>query len=320
MKPGEKQESRSWHPYLVMLLAGVAIVAVGALRAPEGATTSLVSGQFWLRKVEQPPVYEMVLAGDSRVLCDLSPAAMSMVTMSKTLNFGFNFTGYESRYLDAVEAKLNPEARAREIVLGVTPRSLTPLNMRVSGFLEESERPASERWANRYLGGVLSRVRPFLLGSIAGASAGRTSARSFYPDGLMSVELNPPDPEFDLKTYRTIFVGNMVAESSVQQLLHRVRSWSDSGIRVYGFRPPVASRIFEAEESMSGFSEQRFVAGFEAAGGVWLRPDASGIALADGSHVTASSVPEFSRRLAATIVAARTGSGKFAPSGLAPVR
>jgi hypothetical protein len=61
---------------------------------------------------------------------------------------------------------------------------------------------------------------------------------------------------------------------------------------------------------MSGFDEPRFVAGFEAAGGRWLRPDASGIVLADGSHVTASNVPEFSRRLAAAIVAASAVTGR----------
>ena len=318
MEPGEKRQSGSWHPYLVMLLAGVAIAAVAALRAPEGTTTPLVREQFWLRKVEQPAAYEMVLAGDSRVLCDLSPAVMSAVTMRKTLNFAFNFTGYESRYLEAIEAKLDPTAPAREIVLGITPRSLTPLNMRVSGFLEESDRPASERLATRYLGGELSRLRPFVLGSIAVASSGRTSAKNFYPDGLMAVELNPPDPDFDLKTYRTIFVGNKVSEPSIQQLLHKVRSWTDSGVRVYGFRPPVAPRIFEAE-SMSGFNEQRFVKGFEAAGGKWLRPDASGVVLADGSHVTASNVPEFSRRLAAAIVAARARTGTSAPDVM-PIR
>lgn len=319
MNQGNKRWLGSWHPYLVMLLAGAAIALVGALRAPEGNATPLVREQFWLHKVEQPAIYEMVLAGDSRVLCDLSPAAMSVVTMSKTLNFGFNFTGYESRYLDAIEAKLDPAAAAREIVVGITPRSLTPLNMRVSGFLEESGRPASERLATRYLGGALSRLRPFLLGSIAGASAGRTSAKNFYPDGFMSVELNPPDPDFDLPTYRRIFAGNKVSEPSIQQLLSRVQSWTASGIHVYGFRPPVAPRILEAE-SMSGFNEQTFIEGFEAAGGAWLRPDASGIVLADGSHVTASNVPEFSRRLAAAIVAARAGSGTFAPDMLRPVR
>jgi hypothetical protein len=306
MKQAEKRRSGSWHPYLVMLLAGVAIAAVAALRAPEGTATPLVREQFWLRKVEQPAAYEMVLAGDSRVLCDLSPAVMSAVTMRKTLNFGFNFTGYESRYLEAIEAKLDPTAPSKEIVLGITPRSLTPLNMRVSGFLEESDRPASERLATRYLGRELSLLRPFALGAIAVASSGRTSAKNFYPDGLMAVELNPPDPDFDLKTYSTIFAGNKVSEPSIQQLLRQVRLWTNSGVRVYGFRPPVAPRIFEAE-SMSGFDEQRFVKDFEAAGGKWLRPDASGVVLADGSHVTASNVPEFSRRLAAAIVAARAG-------------
>jgi hypothetical protein len=295
-----------------MLLIGLAIAAVAAMRAPEGTATPLVREQFWLRKVEQPAVYEMVLAGDSRVLCDLSPAVMSTVTMRKTLNFGFNFTGYDTRYLEAIEAKLDPTAAAREIVLGITPRSLTPLNMRVSGFLEESDRPLTERLATRYLGEELSRLRPFSLGSIAVTSSGRTSAKNFYPDGLMAVELNPPDPDFDLKTYSTIFVGNKVSETSIQQLLRQVRSWTDSGIRVYGFRPPVSPHIFEAE-MMSGLNEQRFVKGFEAAGGKWLHPDASDVVLADGSHVTASNVPKFSRRLAAAIVAARTRTATSSP-------
>jgi hypothetical protein len=70
---------------------------------------------------------------------------------------------------------------------------------------------------------------------------------------------------------------------------------------------------------MSRFDEPQFVAGFEAAGGKWLHVDADGIVLADGSHVTAANVPEFSRRLAEAIVAARAGAATFA-TNVPPVR
>lgn len=293
----------SWPPAMVLVFAALVISLIALIRSPEGVGSSLTREQFWLRKIEQPPEYDMVLGGDSRVLCDLSPAVMTGVNHLRTLNFGFNFTGYEPRYLSALAGKLDPASAKRSIVLGITPRSLTPLNMRVSGFLEEISRTESEQLSIRYLGGALSRVRPVVLGTVFGELSGRKSAKVFYPDGFMSVELVPPDPEFELKTYSSIFLGNRVSEQGIQDLLVHVAEWADAGIKVFGLRPPVAPKILAAENASSGFDEAAFATRFESAGGHWLRPDASGLVFADGSHIAAGFVPIFSARLARSIAA-----------------
>ena len=289
---------------LIVLVASFLVICIGVIRPPEGVRTDLNREGFWRNKLDQPPIYDLVIGGDSRILCDISPSAMSSVLNMRIYNFGFNFVGYTPEYLKAIEQKLNPNSNEKTIVLGITPRSLTPLNMKTSGFAEENNRELYEKIGQKYLNKLSTMFRPFSLSSIVWSLQGRVTAKDFYPDGLMSVEILPPDDDLDLKTYKKIFINNTVSEEHINNIFDTIRDWKAKGITVYGFRPPVAEKIFEAE-GMSGFNQNQFIKGFQNAGGVWLNMDANGITFADGSHITANDVPRFSKNLAQTIEAAK---------------
>ncbi|MCB1545934.1 MAG: hypothetical protein H6872_00235 [Methylobacteriaceae bacterium] len=293
-------ETRVDPTQFVVIAALLLVVLIGVLRPPEGSESELTRDAFWRMKIDQPPVYDMVFAGDSRVLCDVSPKAVAGETGGRVYNFGFNFVGYTREYLDAIESKLDANSQRKTIVLGITPRSLTPLNMAVSGYAEENSREFLDVMGQKYLSYPISTMRPFMLSAIVMHLRGKSTAKNFYRDGLMSVEIKPADINQDLKTYSTIFVGNQVSEPHIAALIDRVRLWRSKGIAVYAFRPPVSPAIFDAEKA-SAFDQHYFVEQFTNAGGRWIEIDAKGLTLADGSHVTATSVDLFSQRLGRAI-------------------
>jgi hypothetical protein len=286
---------------LIGFVSVLLIFGVGLLRAPEGSKSELSRDEFFRSKVDQPAIYDMVLGGDSRVLCDLSPRAMSSILDKKILNFGFNFAGFDRSYLSATEEKLIRGYYKKAIVFGITPRAFTPLNMKVSGYIEENSRRFHEKIIQRYFSSIMSMLRPFLISSIVLTYRGRVTEKNFFRDGHMSVKIDPPDERFDLKTYNKIFIGNQVSPEHISEFLANIAEITSRGVEVYAFSPPVSEGIFRAEERYSGFDRSQFVAKFQQAGGVWIDVDARGIVLADGSHVTESDVPEYSIRLALAI-------------------
>lgn len=275
------------------------IAAVIALRPADGnVDTGISREKFWWLKVHADPVYDLVIGGDSRVMIDVDPAVIEQETGIRAFNFGFNFAGYSQAYLDALAAKLHGGKGA--ILLGITPRSLTPLNMRVSTFEEESKRSAYEQFQQQHMSGFFEATRPFQISAVIAQLRGQQFLRNHYANGFMSLELVPPIPDQDLPTYKKVFKNNAVSQLHIDALIARTAVWRSSGIRVFGFSPPVSPAIAEAEKQ-SGFDLASFIARFEAAGGRWIVNGRSDYLLADGSHLSASETSQYSRELAAGI-------------------
>jgi hypothetical protein len=285
---------------LVALLCGSVFALVAWLRPEEGHDRSGISReQFWTIKLGWSQEFDLVAAGDSRVLCDVSPRAMKDVApLKKIANFGFNYAALNRDYLNGAVGRLNPRCHDRAIILGITPRSLTPLNQRVSGYREESERPLWRSMLNSHAGGFLASFRPFAIEGIAK----QTSSKDFYADGWMAVRMNPPNPEADVPVYQSIFNGNAVSEGIVAELIATTQRWNQQGIRVFAFRPPVTAEMLSIENQHSGFREGAFSRRFTDAGGIWLTFDSRKYRVCDGSHLDAESAQVFSRDLAGKVM------------------
>ncbi len=281
---------------LVAFICGTVFTLLAWLRPAEGQDRAGISREeFWSTKLDWSPKFDIVAAGDSRTLCDISPRAMQDVApFQKIANFAFNYAGFNADYLLGAVSKLNPRSRVRTIVLGITPRSLTPLNQRVSGYREELNRPLWRRMLNSQAGAWLASFRPIAIERIVK----QTGSKDFYADGWMAVRMNPPDPQADLPVYRSIFNGNAVSERIVDDLILTVRQWRRQDIRVFGFRPPVTQEMLTIENQRSGFREEDFIGRFKDAGGTWLTFDPSRYQVCDGSHLEAESAQVFSRDLA----------------------
>lgn len=289
---------------VTIILSSLLLLSVGYVRPPEGeGHTGLYREAFWRAKMNWTSQFDVVLAGDSRVLCDFSPASMrEVMTSHRIANFGFNYVGLTPEYLAAAESKLDPQGRDKMIVLGITPRALTPLNERVSGYLEEKNRSVDEVVVASYFAPLVSFFRPISIVSMKKSLLRQeTGYKDFYPDGWMSVRLVPPNPKADLGVYQKVFINNRVSPQLIEELLNIVRGWRKKGIRVFAFRPPASPEIVEVENTQSGFDESDFSRRFKEAGGTWLAIDTRVYEICDGSHLSSDSARRFSRAFAASL-------------------
>lgn len=230
---------------------------------------------------------DIVFAGDSRILCDINPDIFEKQLHLKTLNFGFNFLGYSKDYLDSVKCKLNINSRRKIIVLGITPRSLTPLNQKVSEFRGQKEKSKFEKFEQLYFSKTLTKFAPISISSIFFALKNQKIFREYNLNGWMPIEVIPPDESESIKTYTKLFNYNQVSEAVINNILVFVDECTQQRIEVYGFRPPVSETIYALEvQEKSGFNHKKFINDFEQKGGRWLEFNSRQFEYADGSHLS----------------------------------
>jgi hypothetical protein len=284
----------------VALITTLLLLGTGLLRPPSN-DSGVPRDIFWLEKSQWGPEYDIVLAGDSRTYCSTSPAVMSQSLGDyRIANFGFPAAGLIEVYLEAVERLLDPASPHRTVILGVTPHSLTPEATMENDFLEIRNMHAVERQIHLRMGRFLHFLRPFNLMELTNAVTGRKLGiyQTFYPDGWVAQRRVPDNPMNDLNRYSEMFINNEVDERSIDEALEFVRSWSSSGTRVYGFRPPTTPEMVELENEKSGFNHALFVTRFEEAGGTWLDLPLYGYHSHDGSHLREDAARVFSSDLA----------------------
>ena len=108
---------------------------------------------------------------------------------------------------------------------------------------------------------------------------------------------------------RGFIQGDQVSEAVVAQVIGAVRRWTASGIRVYGFVPPVPEEMSRLETKLGQFDERAFKGKFERAGGIWLSfPEH--YASYDGSHLRMDGALRLSTDLAKALLAAEDVSSR----------
>jgi hypothetical protein len=284
-----------------LAVASVCTALVGLLR-PGSGSEGMPRELYWAKKIAWPAQFDLVVTGDSRVLIDVSPAAMGEVLPALRIgNFAFEGNGYSADYLVAIENLLEPGGR-RIIVLGITPVSLTPLSERSSNFKWLREKHAVELGLQTGLGEIPYFFRPCAWVQSFAETGWLGEEDIYHADGWVSSSLVPEQPEASLDPYRTeAFAGNKVSPRIVDGLLQVVERWTEEGYLVFGFRPPTTVALFEVELELSGFEESAFVYRFRQAGGIWLPFPHGFYPSYDGSHLSDYAAVDFSRDLAGKI-------------------
>ena len=85
--------------------------------------------------------------------------------------------------------------------------------------------------------------------------------------------------------YKIYFSPSPVSPRAINGVLSSAKAWSNKGIKVYAFRPPISPEIRAIEDEMSGFKEAEFISDFQSAGGKWL-PFPKYAETYDGVHLT----------------------------------
>lgn len=284
------------------------ILLAGFLRPPDAWVQSGMNrAEFWMHKVSSTEDCDVVIAGDSRTLIGISPSAMQTVLRSDRIsNFGFDHGGYNRRYLEAIENRLDPKSKSKTIVLGITPQSLTPEAASWNGFVSLRSRTSSEILTDLYLAKYLDHFKSFDPYDLLSFLRGKTLTKyiqHFDKNGFIASRKEPEDTMYQIRRYAGRFDNNQVSKFLVDQLLDHVKVWTSRGISVYGLRLPTTEPMTRIELEQSGFDHIGFVEGFEQAGGVWVELEPGQYHTYDGSHLHQNSARRLSVALAELIAA-----------------
>ncbi len=253
---------------------------------------------------------DVVLGGDSRTHIGVSPEILSdHLGVVEARNFAFNGAGFTPEYLDGIERVLSAGSKSPAILLGVTPRSLTPAAAQKSGFDYYRQRASAwELLKYRHLDPVFQFFAPVnvaeLKKSLGVASAQAEQAAMMYDDGWKAVSVDSMSEDHNLRGHRDYYATQQVQPDAIAHVMQAVQRWSQAGISVYGFRPPSCAEMIALENELSGFDEAGFAASFEQAGGIWLKIPGAGYYTYDGSHLERESAELLSRELAFRVAAA----------------
>jgi hypothetical protein len=281
-----------------LILAALMIAAAGELRPPEpesGVPTDI----FWARKANLEPEYDLVICGDSRVLVGVSPEAMKETLGNlRIVNFAFNSQGYSASYLESARSLLDPQGD-KILLLGITPYSLTPQALQSNMFKAMRNLHPAESYQRLQWGGILDFFRPYSWRSLKGLllPAAPGVHQTYYEDGWVASDLEPPDPRLQLKTFRRTFADNHVSDEVITSLTDQIREWRREGVLVFGFRPPTTAEMEQLERDLGGFEVDAVVEAIETAGGIWINLNGKGYISYDGSHMTEASAMRLSREL-----------------------
>lgn len=300
------------------VLVTCALLAVAALARPHLFGGSLDTGReperFWKDKILAQGPYRVIVAGDSRVYRGVAPEALARaldMPADQVLNFGFSANAYNQRYIERIDQLFAATGR-RVLAVAITPGSLTPQSMAKNGYLTWEDRFGNLR--HDWLARMQHRVEAPLLDIaesrwfapitedtvrrwLEPASERRKVYQHFTATGWVASRGEPIDLSFYHAWFGKKFVDNQVSAEAVQRLLRWVTSARARGIEVVGLRMPMGASLRDIEDRASGMDWAAVIAGFQAAGGVWLEFDGDAYQTFDGSHLLADEARRFSADL-----------------------
>jgi len=270
----------------------------------------LSTRQFWQLKVSQPPVHDMVLAGNSRIFLGLWPRQMAKYLSVRSIyNFSFVGCSLERPYLEHAARLLNHRSHSPSLVVGVSPHSLmrqTKSNHSL-GYLH---------WSNRHLPKREEVLRRIRRDNLSGLALARSLARNlffltkghplacYFLDGWEASVPLRKEKEGYAHWMEEVYQKQPVDWALLDDLFKMVSEFQSAGIKVYGFRPPGDEAMRRIENLKSGLDFTRLPRRFEAAGGKWLKVDETGFPTYDGVHMDFGTAIRFSRHLAGLIAQA----------------
>ena len=255
--------------------------------------------RFWSQKTFAPPVFDGVIIGDSRSYRGLIPSVIEEKTPGlRFLNFAYSNGGLNRVIYQAAEKKLSPESKNKVIIIGVSANGITGFTKNNDQYLQELNRPREEVFERIYLNGFLyyfSATTPEQLrDSLTGKRSPVIYRNDYFADGYVASEKFPRDTLEALASYIKDFSVYKVDSNLVNELAAQVKEWSEKGITVIGFRPPVTMDMKALEDTMGLYNEAEISGKFTSAGGHWITLPSTSFSTYDGSHLDIASANRLS--------------------------
>lgn len=257
---------------------------------------------FWTRKTFATPKYNVVLMGDSRVYRGLSPEIMeSHLSDLKVLNFAYSNGGLNPTMFDAAEKKLAHNDKPKIIILGISANAISDYSAGNQQYMQELNRPREEIFERIYLNPLrywFSATSPEKLKNHFSEKKETAYYRNtYFMNGYVESEKFPIDTMEAIPSYTKDFTNYKVTPENLQHLFNQVKKWSDSGIIVIGFVPPVSQPLQMLEDTLGLFDEFAIKSGFEKASGHWIDLNPANYKTYDGSHLTIESAQQLSHKI-----------------------
>lgn len=285
---------------LVAALLG--FLAIGWVKPPSPDPLDNVKSReagFFLHKTHGVTDVHHIILGDSRALRDLAPEELGADPNGQQFfNFAYESGGMNDEMYDAVEQRLAADGK-RSVLLAVTPLAFMPWkvgNAQYREYLNESKDLV-------LMYRLAPRVAEFLAPIPPSSIVRRLTRRPpqvlihqvFHEDGWIETDQTPSTSELETERAVVRLRGNRVSPELIDAFMERTRTWSGSGIRVFGLRPPSSPQMHAIEDTTLAFDQGRFVRRFEEAGGIWIQSVEGEFETYDGSHLRAAEARRYSR-------------------------
>ena len=261
---------------------------------------------FWTKKTFAPKKYDVVFMGDSRTYRGISPKVIeSIVPKIKVLNFGYSDGGLNPVMFRAAEEKLADDSEYKIIVLGISPNTITGYSSDNKQYVQELNRPREEVLERLYLNPLLywfSATSPQdIKNALCGIEDSVYYRNTFHMNGYAESEKFPVDTVEAIPYYKNDFAKYKVEEKYTDVLFDQVKNWTEQGIKVLAFRPPVSVPMKMLEDSVANYNEENIMSGIQRSGGYWLRLNQADYKTYDGSHLDTKSAKKLSAEVAERI-------------------
>ncbi len=261
---------------------------------------------FWSRKTFAPAKYNVILMGDSRVYRGISPEILeSHLPGLKVLNFAYSNGGLNRTMFEAAEKKLAQNDKFKVIMMGISANTISGYSAGNNQYLQEINRPREEIFERIYLNPMRywfsatspEKLKQFYL---------NTNETSFYRNkyfmnGYVESEKFPVDTLAAIPSYTKDFTNYKVEPENLDVLFNNVKNWTENGIIVVGFTPPVSQPMQVLEDTLGMFDEALIKSGFEKASGHWIDLEPANFKTYDGSHLTIESAKRLSHKIGESV-------------------
>ncbi len=223
----------------------------------------------------------------------------------KILNFAYSNGGLNNFVFEEAEKKLSNNNNKKVIIIGITANTLSGFTRSNEQLKREKTRPREDVFERIYLNGILnhfSSVTPEkIIELIKNKPVTNYYRNKYYPNGYVESDKFPKDTMEAMSSYIDDFTKHKVEYQYIVELVKQVGEWTEKGILVVGYYPPVSYPMKELEKTMGLFDYELIKSEFINNGGKWFDLNSNEFKTYDGSHLEKESAEKLSKVIAECI-------------------
>lgn len=231
-----------------MAVLVITLLAVCASLAPRLPSSPLLRDSFWARKVAAPPVYDIVLVGDSRIYRGLDPEVISKnFGGASCFNYAFSSAGPDSFLLNRAAKLLDP-AGSKIMVIGISANSFTSEAMKNEHLKSLLKWNRRDLWIRKHLYPHLTQFDAYKISDLYNLVQEQGYHEGYHlATGFAASNRKPADSTSALAAYATQFARETYSVKGEQDFLRAVDRLMQEHISIYIIRMPTtqAMRMLE---------------------------------------------------------------------------